>query len=90
MAAPGGRVSIPGVYAGVADKFPIGAMFGKGLTVTGGQTHIHRYVPDLMDMISQNVIDPTRIISAHMPLDDAPQAYEAFKDKRELKVVLHP
>lgn len=86
----GGRVSIPGVYAGVADKFPIGAVFGKGLTVTGGQTHVHRYVPELMDMISENVIDPTRIISAHMPLEAAPQAYEAFKAKQELKVVLNP
>src|SRR5690606_9624132 len=44
----GGRVSIPGVYAGVADKFPIGLMFGKGLTMTGGQTHVHRYVPPLL------------------------------------------
>ena len=89
-ARKGGRVSIPGVYAGVADKFPIGAVFGKGLTLTGGQTHVHRYVPELLDMISDGIIDPTRIISAHKPLDEAPQAYEAFKDKQELKVVLQP
>ena len=86
----GGRVSIPGVYGGVADKFPLGAVFGKGLTMTGGQTHVHRYVPELMDMIADGVLDPARIISAHMPLDQAPQAYELFKDKKELKVVLRP
>lgn len=89
-ARKGGRVSIPGVYGGVADKFPIGAVFGKGLTMTGGQTHVHRYVPELIDLIADGVLDPSRIISAHMPLDEAPEAYELFKDKKELKVVLRP
>ncbi len=89
-ARKGGRVSIPGVYGGVADKFPIGAVFGKGLKMTGGQTHVHRYVPELIDMIADGALDPSRIISAHMPLDDAPQAYELFKDKKELKVILRP
>ncbi|MFW2513967.1 zinc-dependent alcohol dehydrogenase [Demequina sp. SO4-13] len=89
-ARKGARVSIPGVYGGVADKFPIGAVFGKGLTMTGGQTHVHRFVPELIDLIGNNSLDPSRIISAHMPLDKAPEAYELFKDKKELKVVLQP
>ncbi len=86
----GGRLSIPGVYAGVADKFPIGAIFGKGITVTGGQTHVHRYVPELLELVRDGSIDPSRIITAHMPLEEAPQAYELFKDKKELKIILRP
>ncbi len=86
----GGRVSIPGVYAGVADKFPVGLIFGKGLTVTGGQTHVHAYIPLLLDLIREGKLHPERIIEAHMPLAEAPEAYRRFKNRELLKVVLQP
>ena len=41
----GGTVSIPGVYGGWLDKFPLGAAFAKGLTLKMGQTHMHKYMP---------------------------------------------
>ena len=44
----GGRVSIPGVYGGVTDKFPIGALMEKGLSIKSGQTHVQKYMPDLL------------------------------------------
>ena len=47
----GGRVSIPGVYGGIADKFPIGALMEKGLTIKSGQTHVQKYMPELLQMI---------------------------------------
>ncbi|MCB2411503.1 glutathione-dependent formaldehyde dehydrogenase [Demequina sp. TTPB684] len=86
----GGRVSIPGVYGGIVDSFPLGIVFGKGLTLTGGQTHVQAYIPELIDHIRAGRIYPSRIVSTHLPLEDAPEAYERFKAKEYLKVVLHP
>src|SRR5205823_7787189 len=54
----GGTVSIPGVYAGFLDKMPMGAAFGKGLTVKMGQTHVHRYLKPLLQHIQAGRIDP--------------------------------
>jgi threonine dehydrogenase-like Zn-dependent dehydrogenase len=57
--AKGGTVSIPGVYGGFLDKFPLGGAFAKGLTLKMGQTNVHRYLPRLLDYISQAKIDPS-------------------------------
>src|SRR5262249_20680070 len=54
----GGTVSIAGVYGGIVDKIPMGAAFNKGLTLKMGQTHVHRYVPELIDLIVKRQIDP--------------------------------
>jgi threonine dehydrogenase-like Zn-dependent dehydrogenase len=89
---PGGTVSIPGVYGGVLDKVPMGAAFAKGLTLRMGQTHVHRYLRPLLDRIVAGDIDSTFVISHRLSLADAPQAYEAFRDKRDgcTKVVMTP
>jgi threonine dehydrogenase-like Zn-dependent dehydrogenase len=88
----GGIVSIPGVYGGFLDKVPFGAAFAKGLTLKMGQTHVHRYLPVLLDRIARSEIDPSVVISHHLRLDDAPEAYRMFrsKDDRCTKVVLRP
>jgi len=88
----GGTVSIPGVYGGIMDKFNIGAAFGKGLTFKMGQTHVHKYMPRLLERIQQGAIDPTFVISHTFPLEDAPKAYKMFHDKKDncIKVVLKP
>ena len=88
----GGTVSIPGVYGGFIDKLPMGAAFNKGLTLRMGQTHVHRYLRPLLELIRQNKIDPTVIITHRLSLDEAPHAYEIFKHKEEncVKVVLQP
>ena len=88
----GGVVSIPGVYGGWVDKFPIGAAFNKGLTFKMGQTHTHRYMQGLLDRISAGEIDPSFIITHRMHLEEAPRGYELFQKKREgcVKVVLRP
>ena len=59
----GGTVSIPGVYGGFLDKVPIGAAFGKGLTLKMGQTHVHRYLATLLDRIERGEIDPSFVIT---------------------------
>ena len=88
----GGRVSIPGVYGGMADKFPIGALMEKGLTVKTGQTHVQKYMPKLLEMIGEGKIDTTYIISHRLPLEDAPKGYKMFKEQQNevTKVVLKP
>lgn len=88
----GGIISIPGVYGGLLDKFPLGAAFSKGLTFKMGQTHVHRYMRPLLERIMNGEIDPTFVITHHLPLDQAPQGYKIFRDKRAqcIKVVLKP
>ena len=88
----GGTVSIPGVYAGALDKFPLGVAFAKGLTFKMGQTHMQRYMRPLLDRIERGEIDPSEIISHRFGLDHAPHAYEIFKNKQDecIKCVLKP
>jgi threonine dehydrogenase-like Zn-dependent dehydrogenase len=91
----GGTVSVPGVYAGYVDKLPFGAAFAKGLTFTMGQTHVHRYLPTLLEKLEGNGtagFDPTYIISHRFSLDDAPKAYDMFCNEQNdcTKVVLKP
>jgi threonine dehydrogenase-like Zn-dependent dehydrogenase len=88
----GGRVAVAGVYAGVVDKFPFGAAFAKGLTLTMGQTHVQKYLKPLLERIERGEIDPTFVITHRLPLEQAPEAYKTFRDKHDgcIKVVLKP
>ena len=88
----GGTVSIPGVYGSFLDKLPFGAAFGKGLTMKMGQTHMMRYMKPLLKRIESGEIDPSFIISHRLPLEEAPKAYQIFRDKKQscTKVVLDP
>jgi threonine dehydrogenase-like Zn-dependent dehydrogenase len=88
----GGTVSIPGVYGGFADKIPMGALMNKGLTIKTGQTHVHKYVPQLLDYIRQGRIDPSFVVTHRLPLSEAPHAYHLFREKLDgcIKVVLDP
>lgn len=88
----GGQVSLPGVYVGLVDKFPIGTAFTKGLTLTMGQTHMHKYMKPLFDLVESGRIDPSEIITHRVSLEDAPTAYRLFQDKEDdaVKFVLTP
>lgn len=88
----GGTVSIPGVYGGLIDKFPIGAAFNKALTFRMGQTHMLRYMRPLLDRIRRGEIDPSEIISHRVAIDDVPRMYKLFRDNKEecIKVVIQP
>lgn len=89
---PGGNVSSPGVYFGYADKMPLGAIVGKGLTIRSGQTHVQMYMDELMGLIVHGKIDPSFIITHRLKLQNGPDAYETFKTKKDgcIKVVMHP
>ncbi len=88
----GGRVSVPGVYGGMLDKWPLGAMMEKGLQIRTGQTHVQKYTKDLLAMIQAGKIDTTFLISHRLGLEEAPTGYKNFRDKQNewTKVVLKP
>ena len=88
----GGIVSVVGVYGGLMDKFPMGSVVNRSLTIKAGQCHVHKYLKPLLEHIRSGDIDPTWIISHTLPLDEAPHGYEIFKHKQEecTKVVLKP
>ena len=88
----GGTVSIPGVYGGLLDKVPFGAAFGKGITMKMGQTNMHNYMKPLLERIEKGQIDPTYIISHRVTLDQVPEMYKIWRDKKEnvTKIVIDP
>jgi threonine dehydrogenase-like Zn-dependent dehydrogenase len=87
-----GTLSVPGVYAGYLDKVPFGAAFGKGITITGGQTNMHKYMKPLLKLVEDRKIDPSFVVTHRVPLTRAPEAYETFLKKQDgcIKVVLNP
>ncbi|MDB5493361.1 MAG: fdh [Phenylobacterium sp.] len=88
----GGTVSIPGVYGGLSNAIPMGALMNKGLTIKTGQTHVKRWADDLLRRIDEGEIDPTFVITHTVPLGRAPEMYRTFRDKQDgcIKVVLKP
>jgi threonine dehydrogenase-like Zn-dependent dehydrogenase len=88
----GGTVSVPGVYGGLIDKFPMGSVMNRSLTIKTEQTHMQRYMKPLLERIQRGEIDPSFVITHHVPLEEAPQAYKMFRDKQDhcIKVVLKP
>lgn len=88
----GGTLSIPGVYGGMLDKVPFGAAFGKGITMKMGQTNMHNYMKPLLARIEKGQIDPSYIISHRITLDQAPEMYKVWRDKKEkvTKIVIDP
>jgi threonine dehydrogenase-like Zn-dependent dehydrogenase len=89
---PGGVISIPGVYSGLADKIPMGMLMNKGLTIRTGQTHVNRWTDDLLARIEDGQIDPSFVITHTVGLEQGPEMYQVFRDKQDscIKVVLKP
>ena len=89
---PAGVLSVPGVYAGLVDKIPFGALMQKGLTLRTGQTHVNRWTADLLRRIEQGQIDPSFVITHTVSLAEGPRMYRTFRDKEDgcVKVVLKP
>ena len=86
----GGTVSVIGVYGGVIDKFPMGSVMNRSLTIKSGQCHVQRYMKPLLERIQRGEIDPTMVITHTLPLAEAPRGYDMFLHKRDNceKVVL--
>lgn len=88
----GGTVSVVGVYGGFIDKFPMGSIMNRSLTIRSGQAHVQRYLKPLLERIKKGEIDPSFVITHRMRLDDAPKGYDTFLNKEDecVKVVLKP
>ena len=86
----GGTVSVIGVYGGFVDKFPMGSLMNRSITIKSGQTHVHRYMKPLLERIRRGEIDPTFVITHTLPLQDAAKGYDIFVNKQDNceKVVL--
>lgn len=88
----GGTVAVVGVYGGLIDKFPMGAVMNRSLTIRAGQAHVQRYMRPLLERIKKGEIDPSFVITHRMRLEDAPEGYDIFLNKEDdcVKVVLKP
>jgi threonine dehydrogenase-like Zn-dependent dehydrogenase len=86
----GGVVSVIGVYGGFIDKFPMGAVMNRSLTIRSGQCHVHRYMKPLLQKVQNGEIDPSFVITHRMPLNQAARGYDMFMNKEDgcEKVVL--
>jgi threonine dehydrogenase-like Zn-dependent dehydrogenase len=88
----GGTVSVIGVYGGFIDKFPMGSVMNRSLTIKTGQCHVQRYMRPLLERIEKGEIDPSFVISHRMRLDQASEGFAIFNDKQDncTKIVLKP
>jgi threonine dehydrogenase-like Zn-dependent dehydrogenase len=88
----GGIVSVPGVYAGFIHGFLFGDIFEKGITIKAGQTHVQRFMPELLSFIEDGKLLPEVIISHRLMLEQAVSGYEIFDKKEDncRKVVMTP
>jgi threonine dehydrogenase-like Zn-dependent dehydrogenase len=86
----GGTISVIGVYGGFIDKFPMGAVMNRSLTIKTGQCHVHRYMKPLLERIQRGEIDPSFVITHTLPLHEAARGYDMFVNKQDNceKVVL--
>ena len=87
-----GTISVPGAYVGNLDKIPFGSAMNRSLTLKMGQTHVQHYLHFLLNKILAGELDPSKIITHRLRLEDAPKAYEMFNNKTDecLKVVMTP
>jgi threonine dehydrogenase-like Zn-dependent dehydrogenase len=87
-----GTVSVIGVYAGLIDKFPMGQLMNRSISIRTGQCHVHRYLKPLLERVENGEIDPSFVITHRMPLEDAAKGYRMFRNKQDNceKIVLKP
>jgi threonine dehydrogenase-like Zn-dependent dehydrogenase len=88
----GGVVSIVGVYGPTFNAVPIGNAVNKGLTLRMNQASVKRHLPRLIEHIQQGRIEPKKIITHRMPLEDVADAYHIFSSKLDncIKTILVP
>src|SRR4051794_20281005 len=79
----GGIVSVIGVYAGFIDKFPMGSLMNRSITIKTGQCHVQRYMQPLMERIQKGEIDPSMVITHRLPLEEAPRGFSMFRNKED-------
>jgi len=79
----GGSVFVLGVFAGAVDKFPLGAVMNKGLTLRGAQMHGQRYIPMLLERMARGELVTEHLATHTMTLEGGPRGYDMFKNKTD-------
>lgn len=87
-----GTVQLTGVYGGLYNMFPLGPFFSRNVTLRMGQAPARGYMPKLYDMVVNNEIDPTSIITHKLSLNEAEHGYDIFNKREDncIKVILKP
>jgi threonine dehydrogenase-like Zn-dependent dehydrogenase len=87
----GGIVSVLGVF-GLVDKFPMGVVMNKGLTIRSAQQHGQHYMPRLLEWAAGGELDPSFLVTHRMTLEDGAKGYDLFKHKKDgcVRVVFTP
>ncbi len=87
----GGTLSIVGVY-GLMDKFPLGILMNKGVTIRTSQQPGQRYMPAMLEHVQKGELDPSILVSHRMSLEESPKGYQLFKDKEDncMRAVFKP
>jgi threonine dehydrogenase-like Zn-dependent dehydrogenase len=88
----GGSVFVLGAFVGLVDKFPLGAVMNKGLTLRAAQQHGQRYIPMLLERMAEGELHTAHFATHPMPLDEGPEGYRLFKEKQDgcVRAVFHP
>jgi 2-desacetyl-2-hydroxyethyl bacteriochlorophyllide A dehydrogenase len=89
MTRKAGTISAIGVYAERVEVH-MGIIWIKALSLRTGRANVIAHVDAVLGMMSTGVLDPTPLVSRHMTLEDAPEAYEAYANREALKIVLAP
>jgi 2-desacetyl-2-hydroxyethyl bacteriochlorophyllide A dehydrogenase len=84
-----GRVQCIGVYA-ERGEIHLGLAWLKSLTVRGGQANVIAHLDPVLAMLAGGQLDPSPLVTHHMPLEEAPEAYAVFDRHEALKIVLTP
>lgn len=88
----GGTVFVLGVFSGLVDKFPLGALMNKGLTLRSAQQHGQRYIPMLLERMARGELKTAHLATHPLPLDEGPRGYDLFKNKEDgcVRAVFQP
>jgi 2-desacetyl-2-hydroxyethyl bacteriochlorophyllide A dehydrogenase len=89
LARKAGTVSVTGVYA-ERTEVHMGVLWIKALTLTSGHANVIKHLDRVLELLSAGELDPSPLVTHHMKLDEAPQAYELYDKREALKIALAP
>jgi threonine dehydrogenase-like Zn-dependent dehydrogenase len=89
LARKAGVVSATGVYSTPVDLH-MGIVWIKSLTLRSGQANVIAHLDPVLEQLGSGALDPSPLVTHHMSLDEAPEAYETYDRREALKIVMRP
>ena len=87
LARKAGTVSVTGVYAERAEVH-MGILWIKAITLTSGHANVIKHLDPVLELLASGRLDPAPLVTHHMKLDEAPDAYRIYDNREALKIVL--